>query len=337
MKLLSISVAAYNVEKTLPKLLDSILKVQGVNQHGLDNVEILIVDDGSKDKTKEVSRVYESRYPNIIRYIGKKNGGHGSTINRGILEASGKYFKAIDGDDWVDSNALNNFLRKISNVTTDIIISDVKDYYVSTKETKVISFKDTLSTDVDMTVSDAYSRVNWFRYHNIFYKTELLKRNKIHLDENTFYVDTEYMLYPLVYAKDLFYVPETVYVYKIGDAEQSTSREGRIKNLESANRVTNSLLKFYTDISQNITDSIRRYIMAAIVRHIAWQTDTLIGKGIHEYQKTKITELRELVYDQSKEIDSLVAKRCLPYKLSNKCNWIFRFSIILYKIRYKFN
>ena len=98
-KILTITVPSYNVEKFLENTLDSF-----VDERVLDAIEVLVVDDGSKDRTAEIGKGYEAKYPGTFRVISKENGGHGSTINRGIKEARGKYFKVVDGDDWVDKD-----------------------------------------------------------------------------------------------------------------------------------------------------------------------------------------------------------------------------------------
>lgn len=110
-KILTITVPSYNTEKyideCMPFLLDDSI---------VDDIEILVVSDGSKDKTVEVATKWSEKYPQTIRVIEKENGGHGSTINRGILEARGKYFKVVDGDDWVKTDnlvKLVDFLKKI--------------------------------------------------------------------------------------------------------------------------------------------------------------------------------------------------------------------------------
>ena len=100
-KVLTITVPSYNVEKFLENTLDSFL-----DERILEDLEVLIVDDGSKDRTAEIGKQYEERYPDTFRVISKENGGHGSTINRGIKEARGTYFKVVDGDDWVDRKSV---------------------------------------------------------------------------------------------------------------------------------------------------------------------------------------------------------------------------------------
>ena len=97
-KILSITIPSYNVEKYIDKCVQSML-VDSI----LDDIEILIVNDGSKDSTPEIAKGYVEKYPQTVRLIDKENGGHGSTINAGIREATGKYFKVVDGDDWLNT------------------------------------------------------------------------------------------------------------------------------------------------------------------------------------------------------------------------------------------
>ena len=107
MKLLSFVVPSYNSEKYLNKCVDSLLK-------GGEDVEIIIVNDGSKDNTIKIAREYEEKYPSIIKVVDKENGGHGSGINSGLEVATGLYFKCVDSDDWVDEDALKK-LKKLNN------------------------------------------------------------------------------------------------------------------------------------------------------------------------------------------------------------------------------
>ena len=117
-KIFTVTIPAYNVEKYLDEILPTYL-----DERLLDDIKLLIVNDGSKDSTAEIGRRYEEKYPNTVRLINKENGGHGSTINTGIKEASGKYFKVIDGDDWVDTEELVKFIAYLKNADTDIILT----------------------------------------------------------------------------------------------------------------------------------------------------------------------------------------------------------------------
>ena len=118
-KILSISVAAYNVEKYLVKLFEFLNISPEVNQ----KIEVIIVNDGSTDKTLEIANRFKSQYPQSVVIIDKKNGGYGSTINSSIAIAKGKYFKILDGDDWFNKNTLEDFLGFLENEEVDLVIS----------------------------------------------------------------------------------------------------------------------------------------------------------------------------------------------------------------------
>ena len=128
-KMLTISVAAYNIEQYIDDLMRSIIQ-SGVMQH----IEVLIVNDGSRDNTAIVAYEYQKQYPDSVKVIDKPNGGHGSTINMGIMEAKGKYFRALDGDDWVKSENLARLVEKMETLEADLILSDFCKCYADGRE-----------------------------------------------------------------------------------------------------------------------------------------------------------------------------------------------------------
>ena len=106
MKLLTFAIPCYNSQDYMEHCIDSILP-------GGDDVEILIIDDGSKDRTAEIADAYEAKYPGIVRAIHQENGGHGEAVNAGIRNATGLFFKVVDSDDWVDEEAYKQILKKL--------------------------------------------------------------------------------------------------------------------------------------------------------------------------------------------------------------------------------
>ena len=104
MKILSIAVPCYNSQEYMRKCVDSLLK-------GGEDVEILIVDDGSKDDTLKIARDYEEKYPTIVKAIHQENKGHGGAVNTGLAHATGLYFKVVDSDDWLNEEALKKALE----------------------------------------------------------------------------------------------------------------------------------------------------------------------------------------------------------------------------------
>ena len=106
MKYISFAIPCYNSESYMEKAICSILA-------GGEDVEIIIVDDGSKDGTLEIAKKYEKEYPAIVKAVTKENGGHGDAVNCGLQAATGKYFKVVDSDDWVNKDALLKILETI--------------------------------------------------------------------------------------------------------------------------------------------------------------------------------------------------------------------------------
>ncbi len=122
MKILSVAIPCYNSEKYMEKCIESLLP-------GGEDVEILIVDDGSKDRTAEIADAYEKKYPGIVKAIHQENGGHGEAVNTGLRNATGLYFKVVDSDDWVDASAYPKILHALRELaggpqTVDMVISN---------------------------------------------------------------------------------------------------------------------------------------------------------------------------------------------------------------------
>lgn len=117
-KIVSFIIPSYNVEKYLNICLTSFL-----NPEVLDQIEVIVVDDGSKDQTAQIARTYIEQYPQVFRLISKENGGHGSAINAGTAQAVGRYLKVIDADDWVVTENLKEFVEKLTDCSADVVLS----------------------------------------------------------------------------------------------------------------------------------------------------------------------------------------------------------------------
>lgn len=116
-KLLSVIVPVYNVEGYLAKSLQSILDAR------IDDMEILVINDGSKDNSEEIALKFQKKYPNIIRYIKQENHGLGNVRNVGLKEAKGKYIASIDSDDTININFFTD-AEEYMNKNVDMIIYD---------------------------------------------------------------------------------------------------------------------------------------------------------------------------------------------------------------------
>ena len=113
-KIISFAIPCYNSSEYMSKCIDLLVQVG-------DEIEVLIIDDGStKDNTFEVAKEFENKYPTIVRAIHQENKGHGGAVNTGLANATGKYFKVIDSDDWANTEDVLTLLNYIKNNKEDV-------------------------------------------------------------------------------------------------------------------------------------------------------------------------------------------------------------------------
>lgn len=223
---MTITVPSYNVEQFLENTLDSF-----VDERVLDDIEVLVVDDGSKDKTAETGKMYERKYPDTFRVISKENGGHGSTINTGIREAVGRYFKVVDGDDWVDKDGLAELVERLKKCEADYVFTNYYEVNDVTGEKTPVTF-----SGIEPDRESSFERIadkKGISMHALVIKTSLLKENGIRLDEHCFYVDVEYILYPIPYVERVVYYDIYVYMYRLAQVNQSVSMLGYQKHMQN--------------------------------------------------------------------------------------------------------
>ena len=241
-KLLTVVIPAYNIEKYEEQCLSSFVKPKA-----LPEIEVLVVNDGSSDRTVEIAEKYVQKYPDIFRVINKENGGHGSTINRGIEEARGTYFKVVDGDDWVDGAAFGKLVRFLHTAKSDFIVNRYYWVHNQTGEKK-LEFESPFP-GVSYGREYAFSEVSgktFLKMHALTIKTELL-RKITRIDQHWSYVDMDYVLFPIPYVRTVTFLEEVVYQYRIGLAGQSMDMKSMQKNEVNYTRVLDRLLAYYEE------------------------------------------------------------------------------------------
>lgn len=121
-KILTIVIPTYNMENFLPKALTSLV----VEEELMNILEVIVVNDGSKDSSLDIAYAFQKQYPQTFHVINKENGNYGSCVNRGLLEAKGKYIKILDADDSFDNAVFSQYLEKIKTLDVDVIFNDAK-------------------------------------------------------------------------------------------------------------------------------------------------------------------------------------------------------------------
>lgn len=291
-KILSIVIPSYNVEKYLDKCVESML-VDSI----LEDIEILIVNDGSKDRTLEIAQKYCVKYPQTVRLINKENGGHGSTINTGIKYATGKYFKVVDGDDWLNTPNLESFISLLKTRDEDVIASNFQciqdETFVVLSEKKVSTDETLYGTVCNMDDGEVGEVI---KMHALTIRTSILKENDITIDEHCYYVDCEYIAYPMPYVSTVYYDDSFIYMYRLGRNGQSMDIKSMQRNRSMHQKVLDSLLKFYDHLPE-MTDAKKTYIEKVIGQVMENQFQIYISMGkdkaIKEEMRTWDTELQK--------------------------------------------
>lgn len=311
MKLLTVSIAAYNVEKYLEKALTSLI----CSTTAMEKLEVIIEDDGSTDGTLDIAKKYERLYPDVYRAIHKENGGYGSTINNSIELARGKYFKQLDGDDWFNKDNLEDYLKWLSTVDSDFVITPYYNCFEDGKIEKVDNCESLGSKQEDISSMNSCGN---FAMHELTIRTKLLKENKIRIAEKCFYTDNEYTFLPLMFAKTVVKYDKALYCYRLGRDGQSVSIEGVKKHYQDAFAVANRLYDAYEENKNRI-----KPISAIVQKKICYITDTVytycLVASQEQEMKRQLKKFDEMLKDEHKDIYQITntIKKVKILRLSN--------------------
>lgn len=304
MKLLSVAIPCYNSQEYMKKAIESVL-VAG------DEVEIIIVNDGSKDSTGEIGQRYADRYPDIVKYIEKENGGHGSAVNAGIKNAEGLYFKVLDSDDWFDREALFNVLDLLRNmydddIKLDMLICNYVYEKPSAGKRRIINYRSAMPADQIF----SWSELRHFRVsqnilmHSVIYRLEVLRESGLELPEHTFYVDNLFVYQPLPFVKTLYYLDVNLYRYFIGREDQSVNEEIMIKRIDQQLKVNRIMIDCH-DLTAIENEKLKNYMVKYLAMICTVSSALLVKDGTPEslrkhkklwrYLKTKNPDMYRLV------------------------------------------
>ena len=250
-KILSISIAAYNVENVINDCLDSICLCQCI-----DDLDVIIVDDGSIDKTVEIVNSYVYRFPSSIKLVKKENGGHGSTINTSLNIARGKYFKVLDGDDWVNPTELDKLIKFLKNTDIDSVINPFNEIY--NDRVNLVSILKNIKLDSPYTLKDL-EELDYLPMHSITVKLDTYKQCNLNISEHRFYVDTEFVYFVLSSIKSVIFRDDIVYQYRLNQLNQSVSWNGLYSHIEDYIDVLKRLILLYE--TNEIDNIYRRKIL----------------------------------------------------------------------------
>lgn len=330
-KVLSIVIPSYNVERFLRQTLDS-FQTESI----LPEIEVLIIDDGSSDNTAAIGKEYETKHPDSFRVISKENGGHGSTINRGIEECQGRYFKVVDGDDWVNTPDLIKLVENLRECHADYVVTNYCEVDDRTGKENPVEltglkelpyYSETEGKTGEIPFSEIVGKAQ-IPMHALVIRSEILKREHIRLDEHRFYVDVEYILYPVPFVKTVVYYDLCVYMYRLAQTTQSVSMQGYQKHIQDHIDVIMHLAEFADGYAKQADGESEKvlYINRRIAEMVGEQIsifmsypadDKEIKKrfiGFERSLKEKNPEIYRLSGDESGTLRLLRVTRFAGYK-----------------------
>ncbi len=323
MKLLSIAIPAYNVEKYLK---DAIAPYLVLDAKG--SLEVLIINDGSKDSTLQLAKQYEEQYPEMIRVIDKENGGHGSAVNAGIVHARGKYFKVVDGDDWVDAEVLDKVLKELVSLNVDMIATGYTVIYEETGQKEEVHISK-VEYGKEYRFLDICENIEHIGMHSIIYRTKILQENQVRLDEHCFYVDVEYDLFPLKWVDTVIFYDDLLYQYRVGRPGQSVSMQSMIKNRNNHDRVIRRIMEWAE--KENLLEPIRHYAEKRLEGMIDVQYLVLFNAGTGKKERKELVRYDTWLRKSNRSLyDSVTQRKVLFMRKTGF--WSYYFVKLLYKL-----
>ena len=265
MKLLSIIIPTYNMEAYLARCVESILRTPS-----LAAVEVVIVNDGSSDRSLHIAKYYAKRYMQTVRVIDKPNGNYGSTINAALPVVQGEYVKILDADDTFDSARIAEFLTALQGVRgVDMVVTPYvecykrKTYQVAYNIYSRKVYETGKVYDIEQIFGDG--AIRFFMMHSVCYRTDMLRRINYRQSEGISYTDQEWVFYPLFRVRDIAFFDIPLYRYNAAREGQTMDMGVQLRSLTHLRMVTESMAQHFMAASRRLKSPVRQAFLRNVV------------------------------------------------------------------------
>ncbi len=258
-KILTIIIPTYNMERYLHRCLSSLL-IGGEDQGAM---EVLVVNDGSKDASLSIAREYEEKYPETFRVIDKENGNYGSCINRGLTEATGRYIKVLDADDSYNTEHLHTLVSALREQDVDMFLTDY--VIVNEDDVQTGSFARQIPERRIMDGEELFAMTagTIIRMHEITYRTENLRRMGYRQTEGISYTDMEWTFAPLSTVNSVYCLHIPVYRYLVGRAGQTVDPKVAARSQSQAEKTMFVQVETFSRMD-GLAPNLRRHLLGHI-------------------------------------------------------------------------
>ncbi len=309
MKLLTVAIPCYNSAEYMSHAIKTALV-------GGEDVEILLIDDGSTDETPAIADKYQDKYPDMIRAIHQENKGHGGAVNTGLSQASGRYFKVLDSDDWFDEDAFLRVLKVLRELVekrkaVDMFLCNYVYEKVCENKSKSIGYTNVMPVGKVFTWKHCkhFAMSQNILMHSVIYRTKMLRNSGLKLPEHTFYVDNLFVYNPLPFVKTIYYLDVDLYRYYIGREDQSVNEKVMISRIDQQIRVNRLMIDAY-DLTKIENEPLQNYMVKYLDMILLVSTALLVKIGTPESLRE-----RDELWDYLKSQPDM-------YKLVNKRTWM---------------
>lgn len=275
-KLLTVCIPTYNMEALLGRCLDSFI----LDQDTMDKLQILVVNDGSKDNSSKIGHEYEAKYPNTFKVIDKQNGNYGSCINAALKVATGKYFRICDSDDRYEKANMVEYIDLLCSSSADIVFSP---YYILDFDSNINRKMEAYPVENGKMVS--LSDITWAADNNMRYKamhcmavkTNNLTRNNYFQTEGISYTDTQFVFYSILYSDTCIFFDKPIYYYYLGRDGQTMSVASMVKSNMHLYKNAERMLSSYIKIPAGISENKRKLLFECINTEMTYFVGIVIG------------------------------------------------------------
>jgi glycosyltransferase involved in cell wall biosynthesis len=284
------------MEKYLNRCLDSLIGTEKI----LPLLEVLVINDGSTDKSSDIAHEYELRTPNSIKVMDKANGNYGSCINLGLKVATGKYVKVLDADDWFDKTGLEKLIEVLAKVDVDLVLTDFNRVNPKGEVIEKIRFSFPKNKILDIECYCCQPEFIAMEMHAVAYRTVMVQENKYHQSEGISYTDVEWIFEPMSYVKTFYCTGIVVYQYLVGREGQTVSPSQMSKSLSHTLKGAYAILNAYSRRFAECGRNMRKYLMAKImIRMNVLYNKTLF---LHYLDARELIVLEDYIKEKNKDI-----------------------------------
>lgn len=318
-KILTIVIPTYNMERLLPRCLDSLILA---DEELMKSAEVLVVIDGAKDSSSAIAHSYEERFPQTFRVIDKENGNYGSCVNRGLAEAKGKYIKVLDADDSFDNAAYGKYLHALRSTDADLIVTSG----TNVTEDDHVSFEWKFCYEDNKTYPIEQLHHVWI--HDVTHKTSLLRSIGYHQTEGISYTDEEWVFYPMFQVDNFMALNVRLYRYTVGREGQTMNPANWVKSMKNEIHVSKKMYAFLNErnwecgrtsnfIYEKMDGRIRDFYQRALLTCALYNNEEL--KEFDLYLKESCRKVYDSLNELKAPADRFIFRYVKYWRKNNRC------------------